>query len=54
MNMLTGDVNTHWVPGITLDSIERSTIMAALKFYRGNVAQTAIALGVTEDRKSVV
>lgn len=48
MNMLTGDVNTHWVPGITLDSIERSTIMAALKFYRGNVAQTAIALGVTE------
>lgn len=48
MNMLNGEINAHWVPGMTLDSIEKASIFAALKFYRGNVAQTALALGVSD------
>src|SRR5271170_1476702 len=37
-----------WVPGVTLESMERSVILEALKFYRGNVTQCAKALGVSD------
>lgn len=40
-------LNVNWVPGITLESMEKACILQALKFYRGNKSQTAVALGVS-------
>lgn len=37
----------NWQPGMTLEDIEKRTILEALRFYRGNKTQTASALGIT-------
>lgn len=37
----------NWVPGITLEYVERMAIESAIKFYRGNKTQTSIALGIS-------
>jgi hypothetical protein len=37
-----------WTPGVTLEAIEKQVIKAAYAFYKGNAAQTAIALGVSD------
>lgn len=42
------NLNVNWVPGITLDEMEKACILSALKFYRGNMTQTAISLGVSD------
>lgn len=36
-----------WQPGITLDELERSTILSALRFFNGNRTHTANALGIS-------
>jgi hypothetical protein len=35
----------NWMPGMTLEMVEKATIQAAFHFYRGNKTQTSIALG---------
>lgn len=35
-----------WQPGISLDEVERHTILGALKFYQGNRTKTADALKI--------
>lgn len=40
-------VNVNWVPGITLDEMEKHCILAAFRFYRYNKTATASALGIT-------
>ena len=40
------NINVNWVPGITLEEMEKQCILAAYKFYRGNKTQTSIALGI--------
>lgn len=37
-----------WSPGVTLEMIEKQVILNALRFYRGNVIQCAISLGVSD------
>jgi two-component system response regulator FlrC len=37
----------YWKPGKTLDEIERSVILEALKFYQGNRTHAAKALGIS-------
>jgi hypothetical protein len=46
MNNLNPSVNVNWVPGITLEEMEKHCILAALRFYRGNKTQTAGALDI--------
>lgn len=40
-------MNVNWTPGVTLEEMERQTILCAMHFYQGNKTQTAIALGVS-------
>lgn len=40
-------INVNWVPGITLDEMEKACILAAFRFYRGNKTHTASALGIS-------
>ncbi len=40
-------INVNWVPGITLDEMEKNCILAAFRFYRGNKTHTASALGIS-------
>lgn len=46
MNNLNPNVNVNWVPGITLEEMEKQCILAAFRFYRGNKTQTAQVLGI--------
>jgi hypothetical protein len=39
--------SVNWMPGMTLEQIEKLVILEALKFYRGNKSQTALTLGIT-------
>lgn len=39
-------INVNWVPGITLDEMEKNCILAAFRFYRSNKTHTAQALGI--------
>lgn len=39
-------INVNWVPGITLEEMEKQCILAAFRFYRGNKTQTAGVLGI--------
>lgn len=41
------NVNVNWQPGMTLDEMEKHTILQAYRFYRSNKTQTAIALGIS-------
>ncbi|MEK6579985.1 MAG: sigma-54 dependent transcriptional regulator [Bdellovibrionota bacterium] len=45
----TGDaqLDKNWMPGRTLDDIERSVILEALKYHHGNRTHTARALGIS-------
>jgi hypothetical protein len=45
--MNNAGVNVNWVPGITLDEMEKHCILAAFKFYRGNKSQTAYSLKIS-------
>lgn len=36
-----------WSPGVTLDSIEKQTILLAFRHFRGNKTTTANALGIS-------
>lgn len=36
-----------WIPGTTLDDIEREVILSALKYHQGNRTHTAKALGIS-------
>lgn len=48
MNMvLPAGMNVNWVPGMTLDEMEKHCILAAFRFYRENKTQTSIALGIS-------
>lgn len=41
------NVNTiNWSPGVTLENVEKQTILAAFRHFRGNKTQTAISLGI--------
>jgi hypothetical protein len=40
------NVNINWVPGITLEEMEKHCILAAYKFCRENKTQTAGMLGI--------
>ena len=37
---------TLWQPGVTLEEVERTVILQALRFYRGNRTQTAQSLNI--------
>lgn len=39
--------NINWQPGLTLDEVEKACILQALRWFRGNKTQTAIALGIS-------
>lgn len=39
-------MNFQWQPGISLEEIERNTIISALKFYQGNRTHAAGALKI--------
>lgn len=47
MNNIASNLNINWVPGLTLDEVEKQCILKALQWFRGNKSQTAIALGIT-------
>ena len=36
-----------WQPGMTLEYVEKISILAAIKFYQGNKTQTALSLGIS-------
>ena len=36
-----------WIPGRTLDDIERNVILEALNYHQGNRTHTAKALGIS-------
>lgn len=36
----------NWQPGVTLDQMEKATILQALRFYQNNKKQTAMSLGI--------
>jgi len=40
-------VDSNWLPGKTLDDIEREVIIDALKFHHGNRTHTASSLGIS-------
>lgn len=40
------DGHITWSPGVTLEAIEKETILKAFRFYRGNKTATANALGI--------
>lgn len=37
----------NWVPGLTLEEVEKACILQAFRWFRGNKTQTSIALGVS-------
>lgn len=39
-------ININWVPGITLEEMEKQCVLSAYRFYRQNKTQTAGALGI--------
>lgn len=39
-------INLNWQPGMNLEIIEKSAILQAFRFYRGNKTATAQALGI--------
>ncbi len=43
---MNATMNVNWVPGVTLEEMEKQCILAALRFYRGNKTQTASVLGI--------
>lgn len=45
--MMHSNLNINWVPGITLEEMEKQCILSAFRFYRGNKTQTATALGIS-------
>ena len=45
--MDNGGINVNWVPGITLDEMEKNCILAAFRFYRGNKTHTANSLKIS-------
>lgn len=47
MNNYSPNVNVNWVPGLTLDEMEKQCILKAFQFYRQNKTQTAGALGIS-------
>jgi len=42
-----GDEEKNWIPGTTLDDIERKVIIDALQYHNGNRTHTAKALGIS-------
>ncbi|CAK9250653.1 unnamed protein product [Sphagnum jensenii] len=44
--MQGNNININWVPGITLEEMEKQCILSAFRFYRENKTQTAGALGI--------
>jgi len=42
-----GRIGTEWIPGKTLDDIERRVILDALQYHQGNRTHTAKALGIS-------
>ncbi|MBI2712126.1 MAG: hypothetical protein HYX41_04585 [Bdellovibrio sp.] len=49
-SVLAGSANgqdKNWLPGRTLDDIERNVIIEALKYHHGNRTHTARALGIS-------
>lgn len=36
-----------WQPGMTLEAVEKATILQAVRFYRGNKTQCSISLGIS-------
>lgn len=45
--MQNANINVNWVPGITLEEMEKQCILAAYRWYRSNKTQTSIALGIS-------
>lgn len=45
--MLESFLNINWVPGLTLDAIEKHCIIKAYEFFRGNKTVTANSLGIS-------
>lgn len=43
---MNADYSVNWVPGITLEELEKNCILAAFKFYRGNKTTTASSLKI--------
>lgn len=46
-SMAPGAELSGWIPGTTLDDIEREVILSALKYHQGNRTHTAKALGIS-------
>jgi two-component system response regulator FlrC len=44
---IMSDLERSWVPGRTLDDIEKNVILEALQYHRGNRTHTARALGIS-------
>ena len=44
--MQSPSMSVNWVPGITLEQLEKECILKAYQFYRQNKTQTAAALGI--------
>lgn len=42
---MNGEV--YWSPGVTLEELEKRTILRALRFYNNNKTHTASALGIS-------
>jgi len=38
--------DVFWSPGRTLEEIEKAVILEAIRFFRNNKTQTALALGI--------
>jgi len=45
--LMSGELQSKWQPGKTLDDIERNVILEALKYHSGNRTHTARALGIS-------
>ena len=47
LNSDAPDTDKTWIPGRTLDDIERTVIISALQYHQGNRTHTAKALGIS-------
>ena len=47
MSNITASEKQGWLPGTTLDDIEKSVILEALTYHSGNRTHTAKALGIS-------
>lgn len=47
MESMIANLEKNWAPGRTLNEIEKSVIIDALQYHKGNRTHTAKALGIS-------